>query len=55
MLHDAIKEAAPEWWDEDTQISLNMDLMRKKHKDLATRSTLWDPGAWRLIWRSLEF
>ena len=33
VLYDAIKEAAPEWWDEDAQITLNKDLMCKRHKD----------------------
>jgi hypothetical protein len=32
-LYDAIKEIAPEWWDEDTRIILNKDLVAKRHKD----------------------
>ena len=32
-LYDAIREAAPEWWGEDTQITLNADLVCKRHKD----------------------
>ena len=32
-LYDAIKELAPEWWGEDTQITLNKDLVCKRHKD----------------------
>ena len=33
LLYDAIKDIAPEWWDEETQIILNKDLTCKKHKD----------------------
>ena len=32
-LYEAIKEVAPEWWGEDTQITLNKDLVCKRHKD----------------------
>ena len=32
-LYDAIKELAPEWWGDDTQITLNKDLVCKRHKD----------------------
>ena len=28
-LYDAIKDIAPEWWGEDTQITLNKDLVCK--------------------------
>ncbi len=27
VLYDAIEEVAPEWWDEETQTTLNKDLM----------------------------
>ena len=33
LLYDAIKEIAPEWWGDETQIILNKDLTCKKHKD----------------------
>ena len=33
MLYDAIKEIAPEWWGEETQIILNKDLTCKRHRD----------------------
>ena len=32
-LYDAIKEIAPEWWDDETRIILNKDLVAKRHKD----------------------
>ena len=32
-LYDAIKEIAPEWWDDDTRIILNKDLVAQRHKD----------------------
>ena len=32
-LYDAIREIAPEWWDDDTRIILNKDLVAKRHKD----------------------
>lgn len=32
-LYDAIKDLAPEWWDDETLITLNKDLTCKKHKD----------------------
>ena len=32
-LYDAIKEVAPEWWDDETRIILNKDLVAKRHKD----------------------
>ena len=41
VLYDAIKEAAPEWWDEDTQITLNKDLMCKRHKDHGNKEHSW--------------
>jgi len=33
LLYDAIKEIAPEWWGDETQIILNKDLTCRKHKD----------------------
>ena len=38
-LYDAIKDIAPEWWGEDTQITLNRDVM------------CMDPVARTLLWR----
>ena len=32
-LYDAIKEIAPEWWDDETRITLNKDVVAKRHKD----------------------
>ena len=32
-LYAAIKEVAPEWWGDDTQITLNKDLVCKRHRD----------------------
>ena len=32
-LYDAIKEIAPEWWDEETLITLNKDLTCRRHTD----------------------
>jgi hypothetical protein len=32
-LYDAIKDIAPEWWDEDTQIILKKDFTCKRQKD----------------------
>ena len=32
-LYDAIKEVAPEWWSGETRITLNKDLVYKRHKD----------------------
>ena len=32
-LYDAIKELAPEWWGDETQITLSKDLVCKSHKD----------------------
>ncbi len=39
--YDAIKEAAPEWWDDDTQITLNNDLMCKWQKDHSNKEHSW--------------
>ena len=32
-LYDAIKEVAPEWWDDETRSILNKDPVAKRHKD----------------------
>ncbi len=40
-LHDAIKEVAPEWWGEDTQITLNKELVCKRHKDNGNDGHSW--------------
>jgi hypothetical protein len=32
-LYDAIKEIAPEWWGEETRITLNKDVVCQRHKD----------------------
>ncbi len=40
-LYDAIKEVAPVWWGYDTQITLNKDLVRKRHRDHANREHSW--------------
>ena len=33
VLYDAIKEIAPEWWGEETRITLNKDVVCQRHKD----------------------
>ena len=40
-LHDTIKEIAPEWWGDDTQITLNKDLVCKRHRDHANKEHSW--------------
>ena len=40
-LYDAIKESAPEWWGDDTQITLNKDLVCKRHKDHGNKEHSW--------------
>ena len=40
-LYDAIKDIAPEWWGEDTQITLNKDVMCKRHRDHANKEHSW--------------
>ena len=40
-LHDAIKEIAPEWWGEETQITLNKDLVCKRHRDSCNKEHSW--------------
>ena len=40
-LYDAIKEVAPEWWGEDTQVTLNKDLVCKRHRDHANKDHSW--------------
>jgi hypothetical protein len=31
-LYNAIKEVVPEWWGDDTQITLNKDLICQRHR-----------------------
>ncbi len=40
-LYDAIKEVAPEWWGDDTQITLNKDLVCKRHRDHGNKEHSW--------------
>ena len=40
-LYDAIKNVAPEWWDDETQITLNKDLVCKRHRDHANKEHSW--------------
>ncbi len=40
-LYDAIKEVAPEWWGDDIQITLNKDLVCKRHRDHANKEHSW--------------
>ncbi len=40
-LNDVIKEVALEWWDEETQITLNKDLIRKRHRDRGSKEQSW--------------
>ena len=40
-LYDAIKDIAPEWWGDDTQITLNRDLVCKRHKDHGNKEHSW--------------
>ena len=40
-LYDAIKEIVPGWCGDDTQITLNKDLVRKRHRDHANKEHLW--------------
>ena len=40
-LYDAIKDIAPEWWGEDTQITLNKDVMCKRHRDHGNKEHSW--------------
>ena len=32
-LYDAIRAVAPEWWDDETRMILNKDLVAQRHKD----------------------
>ena len=36
-LYDAIEAVAPEWWGDDTQITLNEDLTCQRHRDRANK------------------
>ena len=40
-LYDAIREIAPEWWGDETQITLNKDLVCKRHRDHANEEHSW--------------
>ena len=41
-LYDAIKEVAPEWWDDDNHITVDKDFARKRYKDHGEHSdVLW--------------
>ena len=40
-LYDAIKAVAPEWWGDDTQATLNKDLVCKRHRDHANKEYSW--------------
>ena len=40
-LYDAIKAVAPEWWDDETQITLNKDVMCQRHRDHANKEHSW--------------
>ena len=40
-LYDAIKEIAPEWWGEEMQITLNKDLVCKRHRDSCNKEHSW--------------
>ena len=43
-LYDAIKEIAPEWWGEETQITLNKNLVCKRHRDSCNKEHSWIYG-----------
>ena len=40
-LYDAIQAVAPEWWGDDTQITLNKDLTCQRHRDHANKDHSW--------------
>ena len=40
-LYDAIKAIAPEWWGDDTQITLNKNLVCKRHRDSCNKEHSW--------------
>ncbi len=40
-LYDAIKEVASEWRGDDIQITLNKDLVRKRHRGHAKKERSW--------------
>ena len=40
-LYDAIKDVAPEWWDEDTRILLHRNNTLKRHKDRNDNEHSW--------------
>ena len=48
-LYDAIKAVAPEWWDDETRMILNKDLVAHRHK-AAIRDTRGFYG-WVIIHR----
>ena len=41
-VYDAIKDAAPEWWDDDTEITLDKNMTCKRHTDHSEHAyVLW--------------
>ena len=40
-LYDAIQAIAPEWWDDETQITLNKDVTCQRHRDHANKEHSW--------------
>jgi hypothetical protein len=40
-LYDAIKDVAPEWWGEDTQMTFDKALVCKRHRDHANKEHSW--------------
>ena len=40
-LYDAIREIAPEWWGDETQITLNKNLVCKRHRDSRNKEHSW--------------
>ena len=40
-LYDAIKDVSPEWWGDGMQITLNKDLVCKRHRDHANKEHSW--------------
>ena len=53
-LYDAIKGVAPEWWGDDTQITLNKDLVCKETQRPCEQGALLDPVVGGLHRRSTE-
>ncbi len=55
MLYDAIEEVAPKLWDEETQITLDRDLMYKKHRDRGNKERSWILWLGDFVARALNF